>query len=211
MAPFPRSLLTGLYVILDPAVAGSRSLPDLLEQAADAGVRLFQYRDKQASMREAYRQALALRDAASRVAALLVINDRCDLALAVEADGVHLGQQDLPPADARRLLGPDRLIGLSVHHAAQVRTAAREPVDYLGFGPIHATTTKADHEPVVGVEGLRAVRSLTTLPLFAIGGITSGSARELREAGADGVAVASALLRAADFQEAVRRFMSALA
>lgn len=211
MVSIPEARLTGLYIILDPAVAGHRSLTDVLQRAAEAGVRLFQYRDKEASMKDAYRRAAALREASSRAGVLLIVNDRCDLALAVDADGVHLGQQDLPPADARILLGPGRLIGLSTHNATQVMAAGREPVDYLGFGPIYETRTKADHEPSVGVAGVRAVRALSTLPLFAIGGITAGDARELRRAGVDGVAVASSLLTADDLTAAVRRFMFELA
>lgn len=196
--------------MLDPAVRSDRPLTDLLREAAGQGVRLFQYRDKQASMKEAYRQALALRQAATEVGALLIVNDRCDLAMAVEADGVHLGQEDLSITYARKLLGPDRIIGLSTHNPAQVREAVTGQPDYLGFGPIFGTTTKADHEPVVGLEGLRAVRPLTTLPIFAIGGITEDSAGKVLAAGADGLAVISAILKAPDLGAAIRSFQQSL-
>ncbi len=158
-------------------------------------------------MKDAYRQALSLRQVATEVGATLIINDRCDLALAVKADGVHLGQEDLPLADARRLLGPDAIIGLSTHNPEQVRAAAALQPDYIGFGPIFGTTTKADHDPVVGLEGLRAARALTTLPIFAIGGITSQHVSDIMTAGADGVAVISAILKAADLEAAIKTFL----
>ncbi len=183
-----------------------RPLTEVLRIAAAAGVRLFQYRDKHATMKEAYRQALALRQVATEVDATFIINDRCDLALAVNADGVHLGQEDLSIADARRLLGSDRIIGLSTHNPEQVREAAALQPDYIGFGPIFGTTTKADHDPVVGLEGLRAVRALTALPVFAIGGITSQHVGKVMTAGADGVAVISAILMATDLVAAIRNF-----
>jgi thiamine-phosphate pyrophosphorylase len=169
-------------------------------------VRLFQYRDKQATMKEAYAQALALRQAATAVGATLLINDRCDLALAVKADGVHLGQEDLPLADARQLLGPEKIIGLSTHNPEQVSEAVALQPDYIGFGPIFSTATKADHDPVVGVEGLRAARAITTLPIFAIGGIASQHVAELMAAGANGVAVISAVLKAPDLERAIKPF-----
>ena len=161
-------------------------------------------------MKDAYLRAKALRQAATEVGALLVVNDRCDLAMAVEADGVHLGQEDLPIAYARQLLGPDKIIGLSTHTVAQVREAGTGQPDYIGFGPIFHTATKADHDPVVGLEGLRAARSLTTLPMFAIGGITAASSGQVMAAGADGVAVISAILTAPDIGLAIRNFQQSL-
>jgi len=205
------SSLHGLYIILDPQVSRGRSLAELLTEAASAGARLFQYRDKQASAATAYRHALALRQAAADVGATFLVNDRCDLALAVEADGVHLGQEDLPLDYARTILGPDKIIGISTHTPSQVQEASRGGADYVGFGPIFATDTKLDHEPVVGLDGLRAIRSLTQLPVFAIGGITAGKVAGLLEAGADGVAVISAIAGAADVAEAVRAFLVRLA
>ncbi|MCC6965519.1 MAG: thiamine phosphate synthase [Nitrospira sp.] len=196
--------------MLDPTVRPERPLTDVLRVAATAGVRLFQYRDKQGTMKDAYRQALALRQVATEVGARLIINDRCDLALAVKADGVHLGQDDLPLADARQILGPESIIGLSTHNPEQVREAAALQPDYIGFGPIFGTTTKADHDPVVGLEGLRAVRALTTLPIFAIGGITSQHVSHIMTAGADGVAVISAILKAADLEAAIRTLLHPL-
>jgi thiamine-phosphate pyrophosphorylase len=186
-------------------------LTDILREAAAQGIRLFQYRDKRATMRDAYLIARALRQAATEVGSLLIVNDRCDLAMAVDADGVHLGQEDLPIAYARRLLGPGKIIGLSTHTMPQVREAVSAQPDYIGFGPVFSTSTKADHDPVVGLEGLRAARALTTLPMFAIGGITAESSRRVMEAGADGVAVISAILKAADLESAIKKFQQALA
>ncbi len=162
-------------------------------------------------MNEAYLCARALRQTATEVGALLIVNDRCDLAMAVEADGVHLGQEDLPIAYARKLMGPEKIIGLSTHTVVQVRDAIERDPDYIGFGPIFRTSTKADHDPVVGIEGLRAVRALTQLPLFAIGGISTDSAGAVMAAGADGMAVISAILTAADIGSVIRDFQRSLA
>jgi thiamine-phosphate pyrophosphorylase len=203
----PRPPLTGLYVILDPAACATRSLLDVLQQAVDGGARLFQYRNKTASMREAYREALSLRRAAQDAEALFLVNDRCDVALAVDADGVHLGQRDLPISLARSILGSGKVIGLSTHTEAQVRAANETSADYLAFGPIFAPTSKPDHEPLVGLAGLKRIRPLTALPIFAIGGITLTCVPELIEAGADGVAVISAIMRADDVTATVRAFV----
>jgi thiamine-phosphate pyrophosphorylase len=202
--------LHGLYIVLDPGATGGRSLEDVLKAASDGGARLFQYRDKHASGLEMYRRATVLRRTTADVGAVLVINDRCDLALAVEADGVHLGQRDLPVAHARSLLGPGRIIGLSTHRAADVTAAASSGADYLGFGPIFPTSTKPDHEPVVGVDGLSAIRRLTSLPIFAIGGVTLQTVPAIMQAGADGVAVLSAIGTAPDVTGTVRAFLKSL-
>lgn len=205
--PHPRPPLAGLYVILDAPASRGRSLEEILVEAASVGARFFQYRNKAASQREAYAEAVRLRRVAHRVGALLVVNDRCDLALAVEADGVHLGQEDLPLPLARSLLGPRALIGVSTHRPEQVVAATHGGADYLGFGPIFETGTKPDHEPVVGVEGLRRIRSLTPLPVFAIGGITLDRVEAVIGAGATGIAVVSAVAGAVDVAGAVRAFI----
>ncbi len=201
-------ILSGLYLILDPSVSPTTSLSDALRQAAQAGVRIVQYRNKTASMKEAYVEALPLRKLAAELGMLFITNDRCDLALAVEADGVHLGQGDLPLDLARKVMGPDRLIGISTHNPAQVRVASAGKPDYLGFGPIFKPGSKQDHDPVVGIEGLRAIRALTALPIFAIGGITVENVGEVMKAGANGVAVISAILKAQDIKQAVSDFLA---
>ena len=136
--------LSGLYVILDPSVCPDRSLTDVLKEAATAGARLFQYRNKSASMKEAYAEALLLRKVALDADVTFIVNDRCDLALAVDADGVHLGQGDLPLDLARKVMGPEKLIGISTHNPDQVREATAGKPDYLGFGPIFKPGSKQD-------------------------------------------------------------------
>lgn len=161
-------------------------------------------------MNEAYAEALLLRKLAAQLGVLFIVNDRCDLALAVGADGVHLGQDDVPYTDARKVMGPGNLVGLSTHNVDQVREADRLKPDYIGFGPIFPPGSKPDHAPVVGLEGLRAVRSLTSLPIFAIGGITLDQAKSVMQAGANGVAVVSAVLNAPDVAKAVKDFIGRL-
>jgi thiamine-phosphate pyrophosphorylase len=200
--------LSGLYVILDPSVCPDRSLTDVLKEAATAGARLFQYRNKSASMKEAYAEALLLRKVALDAGVTFIVNDRCDLALAVDADGVHLGQEDLPLDLARNVMGPDKLIGISTHNLNQVREATAGKPDYLGFGPIFKPGSKQDHDPVVGLEGLRAMRGLTSLPVFAIGGIQIDQAGEVTRTGANGVAIISAILKAPDISHAVKSFLA---
>ena len=200
--------LAGLYIILDPSVCPGRPLVDVLTTAAEAGASLFQYRNKTASMKDAYEEALALRQAAAKAGVLFIVNDRCDLALAVDADGVHLGQGDLPLDLAKKVMGPDKLIGISTHNPDQVREATAGKPDYLGFGPIFKPGSKQSHDPVVGLEGLRAMRSLTSLPVFAIGGIQIDQAGEVMRAGANGVAIISAILKAPDISLAVKAFLA---
>lgn len=202
--------LKGLYLILDQQAGQGRPLLEVLTAAAEAGVRLFQYRDKTASASEAYRRALGLRRAAAEAGALFFVNDRCDLALAVDADGVHLGQDDMPLALARTILGPEKIVGLSTHCEADVIQAMAGGADYIGFGPIFQTGSKRDHEPVVGIDGLKRIRRLTQLPVFAIGGITADRIAPVLAAGADGVAVISAIIGAPDVGSAVRSCISRL-
>jgi thiamine-phosphate pyrophosphorylase len=196
--------LRGLYIILDSASARRRTLLETLHEAIAAGARLFQYRNKSGSMLHAYEEALPLRRAAADSGVLFIVNDRCDLAMALEADGVHLGQDDLPVEEARAIMGPHRLIGLSTHSPQQVQAIVHGDPDYVAFGPIFPSTSKSDHEPVVGIDGLRSVRGLTRLPLFAIGGITVQNAPSVLRAGADGVVVISAVSDAADVGAAVK-------
>jgi thiamine-phosphate pyrophosphorylase len=205
---FPSSIFTGLYLILDESWASRCSFHEVLCQAGNGGVKVVQYRNKTGSMKQAYAVAEALRRAAAEWDMAFIVNDRCDLALAVEADGIHLGQTDLPVCLARRVVGNKMCIGLSTHNSEQVRRATEDGADYLGFGPIFPTGTKADHDPVVGVEGLSGIRALTTLPIVAIGGITLDSVPALREAGANGVAVASAILDADDRPGMFAQFMA---
>ncbi|MBA2251315.1 MAG: thiamine phosphate synthase [Nitrospirales bacterium] len=197
--------------MVDPHLVRRLTLVEALKEAAAGGARLFQYRDKTAPGRDLYHQAEQLRQAAHDVGATFIVNDRCDVALAVEAEGVHLGQGDLPLSLAKAVMGPNQLIGISTHTPEQVREATAGGADYVGFGPIFPTASKADHEPVVGVEGLREARLLTSLPMFAIGGITVASAEGIMHAGADGIAVMSAVWAAPDIATAVHVFIERIA
>lgn len=211
MLPQPlQHSLSGLYVILDPSVRPDRPLMEVLNGAAEGGATIFQYRNKQAAMKDAYAEALPLRRTAAALNVLFIVNDRCDLALAVDADGVHLGQDDLPYAEARKVLGQEKIIGVSTHNADHVNEAGRFQPDYIGFGPIFKPASKQDHDPVVGLQGLQQVRSLTSLPIFAIGGIQPDHVGEVMKAGADGIAVISAVLTAPDVKKAVEQLIAQL-
>jgi thiamine-phosphate pyrophosphorylase len=204
MAP---TRLSGLYLILDPAVAGSRSLADITSTALDAGVRLFQLRMKTPHTGEFYDLAARLVQLVRTGGGTFIVNDRVDVALAVGADGVHLGQEDLPLADARSILGPGKLIGVSTHNLNQALEAEAGGADYIGFGPIFPTSTKEHPDPVVGITGLCEVRAKVRIPIVAIGGINVSNIADVRAAGADCCAVVSAVLAAPDPAKAVAELM----
>jgi len=207
MTPRPRRFrFPGrVYAIVDTGVRGRTSLLELTAALLEGGVRVLQLRAKDLSTRELCDLARTLRPLCTRREALFLVNDRPDVARLVGADGVHLGQSDLPPRQARRIVGEDAIIGLSTHNLAQVREADRlDSVDYIGFGPLFATTSKSDTEACQGIEGLRAARSSTSLPLTAIGGLSADSAAEALAAGADAVAMIGALARAEDPAALVR-------
>ena len=198
-----------LYPILDVDLLAGRSCGAAVAALASGGARIVQLRAKGASDRVLLSLAREAQAAAREAGVLFVVNDRPDVALVLGADGVHLGQDDLPPEDARRLLGPDAIIGRSTHSPAQVAAATREPVDYIAVGPVFPTATKRDAEAVVGLALLREARAVTARPLVAIGGLTLARARETVAAGADGLAVVSALLTAEDLAGAARAFLAA--
>ena len=159
------------------------------------GASLIQLREKHLPPLDFFEQAKAAVAVAKQAGVQLLINDRVDIAIAAGAAGVHLGQDDMPPEAARKLLGPDAIVGYSTHNLDQAINATKLPIDYLAIGPIFSTTTKSDTAPVLGLEGLRAVRhAIGGFPLVAIGGITQANAHEVLEAGADSVAVISAIL-----------------
>jgi thiamine-phosphate pyrophosphorylase len=183
-----------VYPITDVRLSGL-SHSEQVQRLTDGGAKLIQLREKHLSPREFYNEAEKALRIASKLGARIIINDRVDIALALKADGVHLGQDDLPPEAARRLLGNEAIIGFSTHTIEQAREAARMPVDYLAFGPIFGTSSKSDSHPSVGLEKLRRVRAaIGQTPLIAIGGIDATNAAPVREAGAEAVAVISALL-----------------
>ena len=188
-------LLPRLYAILDAGYfPDSDPLFDVADELVLAGVTLLQYRNKSGNARQTLDQARELK---RRVGGKLrlIMNDRADLALAAEFDGVHVGQDDLAPESARRIIGPDRWLGVSTHNPEQLREANQHSADYLAIGPVFSTSSKAKPDPVVGLEGVRQARLLTRKPLVAIGGITRANAASVIGAGADAVAVISDLLR----------------
>jgi len=186
--------LPRIYPLTDVQLSGL-SHAEQVELLSHGGASLIQLREKSLAPREFYEQAKAAVAVATRNRVQLLINDRVDLALAAGAHGVHLGQDDMPPDAARKLLGPNAVIGYSTHNVEQAIAATKLSIDYLALGPIFATTTKSDTAPVLGLEGLRAVRrAIGAFPLVGIGGITQSNAREVIDAGADSVAVISTLL-----------------
>ncbi len=191
----PQITLPKLYPITDARLTGL-SHAEQVALFSDGGATFIQLREKHLAPREFYQEAeTALRVARGRGGVRLLINDRADIALALGADGVHLGQDDLPPEAARRLLGDDAIIGYSTHNIEQALQAARSPVDYIAIGPVFATASKVNADPVVGLDGLRRVRDgIGHIPLVGIGGITRENAPGVLDAGADAVATISALL-----------------
>jgi thiamine-phosphate pyrophosphorylase len=197
-----------LYPIVDPLADPQRSHIDLAAAILAGGAPLLQLRVKNQPTRVFVDIARAVKAAADRRGAQLIINDRADIAKLVDAAGVHLGQDDLPAFAAREILGPQKIIGCSTHNVAQAEAAAREGIaDYLGFGPIFSTTSKARPDPVQGLDGLRTIRTRVALPLVAIGGITAATMDDVLAAGADAVAMIGEIVRAADVTAQVRALL----
>lgn len=189
-------MLPKLYAITDERLSHLSHAEQVL-RLARGGARLIQLREKRSSAREFFHEAEAALKVAREFGVRLIINDRVDVSLALGADGVHLGQDDMPPAAARKLLGERALIGFSTHNLEQAVAASALPINYLAVGPISPTSSKENPDPVVGLEGLRRVRKALPphIPLVAIGGITEENAQATLDAGADSLAVISALLR----------------
>ena len=186
--------LPKVYPITDTRLSGL-SHAQQVARLIEGGATLIQLREKHAAPREFYREAAAALQVAHDNNARLIINDRVDIALALRADGVHLGQTDLPVEAARSLLGKNAIIGFSTHNAEQAKLATALPIDYVAFGPVFPTSSKQNPDPVAGLLALREVRAIVgSLPLVAIGGITFGNALEVLKAGADVVAVIGALI-----------------
>jgi thiamine-phosphate pyrophosphorylase len=204
-------VLPRLYAIIDPVQGCGRGPVEMAEALLAAGVRLIQLRDKHASSGELYASALRVADHVRKADGAFIVNDRADVARAVDADGVHVGQDDLPVESARAIVGPHKLIGYSTHVLEQVREADRSSADYIAFGPIFQTASKENPDAVVGLAGLAAARKATGKPLVAIGGITLENARDVIRAGADSVAVIRALVGAPDISERAREFLRRLA
>jgi thiamine-phosphate pyrophosphorylase len=201
--------LPKLYAITDPLLSGL-SHQDQVDQLIAGGAALIQLRDKHSSPKDFYNAALECIRRAHAARVSIIINDRVDIAIAAAADGVHLGQDDLDPVAVRRLVGIERIIGFSTHTVQQAREAEGFPVDYVAIGPVFGTSTKSNPDPVVGVDGVIAVRACVSKPLVAIGGITLASAREVIAAGADSVAIISDLYRGGSIEERTRQYLTEL-
>ena len=185
-----------LYLVTDRALSLGRSPVEVVRAAIRGGVSCVQLREKGCSTREFMDEARLLKALLAGTGVPLFINDRLDVALAVGADGVHLGQNDLPIADARRLVGNRMIIGISAESVADAVRAEAEGADYIGASPVFTTPTKTDTAPPLGLDGLRAIRRAVRLPLVAIGGIDADNAAQVLRAGADGLAVVSAIVSA---------------
>lgn len=200
-----------LYLVTDTPERCRLSLPETVEAAIAGGVTIVQYRSEHAYGGAAYREALPLIEICRNAGVPFIVNDRIDLALALDADGVHIGQRDFPPEVARRILGPKKIIGFSCSDLDEVRAVDEKLVDYLGLGPVFPTQTKTDAAPAMGLEGLAVCTAATSLPVVAIGGINIGNASAVRAAGSNiGIAVVSAICAAPDPKAAARDLGNAI-
>ncbi len=208
----PRELPSGLalHVLTDRHWSHGRDMLSVVAAALDGGATVIQLRDKTASTRVLIEEGLALRALTRERGALLIVNDRLDVALALEADGAHVGQEDMPVEFARRLLGRERILGVSATTMEEAEEAVAGGADYLGVGPVFPSLGKADAGPATGVHLLTVLAQRYTVPLVAIGGITAENAAEVVRAGASGVAVITAVVSAEDITAATRQLRSAV-
>jgi len=196
-----------VYVITDRKVAGNRSILDVVRAAIRGGATVVQLREKETTTRDMIEWGQALHEITAAAGIPLIVNDRVDVALAIDAEGVHVGQEDMPAAMARRLIGDDKLLGVSAETIEQAVQAERDGADYLGVGDIFGTPTKPDAGEPIGVEGLARIAAKVSIPIVGIGGITAENAGAVIQAGAQGVAVISAVVGAADPEAAARRLL----
>ena len=199
-----------LYLVTDPVLHGGRGVLPTVREALEAGVRFVQLRDKNASTGDMLRSALQLKDLCIRYSAWFVVNDRIDVAMASRADGVHLGQSDMPADMARSLMGPDAVIGVSTRTPEEASRACTDGADYIAANLVFRTETKKDVGEPLGLDAVRELSEVCPLPLIAIGGVNPDNTGMLIEAGCSGVAVVSAIMNAAEPGKQVRRFLSAL-
>lgn len=196
-----------LYLITDRTISGL-SHSEMARQAVNAGVRIIQLREKNMSGRDLYQEAVFLRNLTLRHRAILIINDYVDIALAVNADGIHLGQDDMPVKEARKMLGRNKIIGISTHSLKQALRARKAGADYIGFGPIFRTATKNTGVPK-GINSLTEIKRHIKIPVVAVGGINIENVPDILKAGADTIAVASGML-SGNIRENVKRFLQVL-
>lgn len=204
MSPNNYSHISGLYLILDQQYA-KKDIVSIAEEALDAGVDVIQYREKGLSKKDAIKIAEKLRTLTAKAAVTFIINDDPALALAVNADGVHLGQEDIPVDIARRILGKDKIIGLSTHNFKEAMEAISLDINYIGFGPIFQSRTKMVTSPL-GIDAIRMIRDSITVPIIAIGGISDENVADVIKGGADGAAVISAILSSTDIKKSISKF-----
>ncbi len=198
-----------LYLVTDRGILGGRDLFEAVEAAIRGGITLLQLREKDASGREFYEIALQMKRVAGSHHIPLIINDRLDIALAVDADGLHVGQDDLPVEVARRLLGPGKILGCSVSSVEEAVQAERSGADYLGAGIVYPTSSKEVAAPPIGVDGLRRIKEAVSIPVVGIGGISLHNITAVKEAGVDGISVISAILGNRDIEGAARELLNA--
>jgi thiamine-phosphate pyrophosphorylase len=194
-----------LYLVTDEELAKGRPIEEIVAEAIQGGVTVVQYREKTDSTREMVARALALRELCRSHKIPFIVNDRIDIALACGADGVHVGQDDMPAAMARQLIGPGKILGVSVGNIAETTRAIRDGADYLGASPIFDTPTKPDAPRAMGIAGLQEISKVSSVPVVAIGGLNEKNAALMMRAGAAGVAVVSAIIGAEDPKMAAQR------
>lgn len=199
--------IKGLYAIIDNSIRSDLSNIEIAKRVLAGGAQIIQLRGTGLSSRELLEQAREIRELTKAAGAIFIVNDRADIALLSGADGVHLGQDDLPIAEARKILGRGKMIGISTHNIEQAVKAEQEGADYIGFGPVFDTKTKADAEEAKGLQALREIKQRVSIPVIAIGGINLENMGEVIDAGSDGAAVISAIIKAENMEDATRRFM----
>jgi len=199
-----------LYLVTDPLLAGERGVMETVKQALESGVRAIQLRDKTASTSFLTEMAVRLRALAEKHDALFLVNDRVDVAMASGAHGVHLGKDDMPPEEARSLLGADAIIGVSVRTPGEALAAEAAEADYIAANLVYPTDTKTDISVPLGIEGIRQLRRASSLPLVAIGGISTVNAADTIASGADGIAMVSAIMAASNVPLACRQLLEAI-
>jgi len=193
-----------LYLVTDRGLSMGRELPFIVEEAVKGGVTVVQLREKDCSSREFYKLAIQLKQILTPYKIPLIINDRLDIAQAADADGLHIGQNDLPAEVARRILGKDKIIGLSVENIQQAHEANKTDVDYIALSPVYSTPTKTDTSLPLGLDGVKNITAITRFPAVAIGGMNMRTAADVIKCGASGIAVVSAIVSAPDPQRAAR-------
>lgn len=205
-----KSFDLSVYLVLDPGLCGSRGVVETARAAVAGGATMVQLRDKRAGTRELVETGRAIRDALAGSGVPLIVNDDCDAAIAIGAEGLHIGQGDMAPDEARARLGPDRIIGLSAETETLAAAAPIAPLDYLGLGPVFDTRTKPGHKPAIGLDGLARMVAASRLPVVAIGGLKAEHAAAVRKAGAAGMAVVSAICGTDDPQAAARHLAESM-